>query len=178
MILITILTCIVYILANSFSYKIGSQRLTDPPLYDIIHDNLPDLSKKVHIRDYILILMILPAILIRKLWKYIPNLWYAFLIVVFIKALCIFFTNIPSSHPSCHNPSIIDLNHCHHCSVSGHSALATILALLYINGGFNKLIIWTSLLLYSILIVITRAHYSQDVIQGVVISLLAASTTS
>ncbi len=175
MVLITVLTCIVYVLANSFSYKIGATRLTDPPLYDVIHAILPDLSKQVHIRDYILILMILPALLIKKLWIFIPDLWYAFMIVVLIKAICIFFTNIPSSHPSCHNPSVIDLNHCHHCSVSGHSALCTILALLYIRGGYNKIIISICVFIYSILIVITRAHYSQDVIQGVLFSLFAAS---
>lgn len=174
MILITILTCIVYLLANSFSYKIGSERLSDPPLYDVIHTNLPNLSKNVHIRDYILIIIILPAIFIKPLWKYIPELWNAFMIVVLIKAICIFFTNIPSSHPSCHNPNIIDLNHCHHCSVSGHSALATMLTLLYIKGGYNKITICTCLFLYSILIVITRAHYSQDVIQGILFSLFAA----
>lgn len=175
MILITILTCIVYLIANSFSYKIGSQNLCKPPLVDVLHDMLPNLSKNVHIRDYILFIMFLPVLFLKKLWIYIPELWYIFMIVVFIKAISIFFTNIPSSHPSCQNPSLLDLNHCHHCSVSGHSAFCTILALLYIKGGFNKLIIGICVFLYSLLIIISRAHYSVDVIQGVLFVLLAAN---
>lgn len=100
MILITILTCIVYFLANLFSYKIGSERLGEPPLYDVLHELLPNLANNVHIRDYILGAMILPVIFLKKLWIYIPDFWYSFMIVVLIKALCIFFTYIPSSHPA------------------------------------------------------------------------------
>ena len=47
MILITILTCIVYLIANSFSYKIGTDLLEHLPLYDVLHEMLPDLSKYV-----------------------------------------------------------------------------------------------------------------------------------
>jgi len=172
MIFITVLTCIVYLIANSFTYKIGSQRLCQPPLYDILHEMLPNLSQNVHVRDYVLIAMIIPILFMRELWPHIPELWNAFMIVVLIKAVCIFFTYIPSSHPSCQNPGILDLNHCHHSSVSGHSALCMILGLLYIKGGFNVWIVGICVFLYSILIVMSRAHYSCDVIQGVIISLI------
>lgn len=172
--LITILTIIVYLLANCFSYKIGSSRLSQPPLYDVMHNILPNLSKYVHVRDIILIIIILPILFLKHLWIFIPDLWYAFMIVLLIKAICIFFTYIPSSHPSCHNPNYLDLNHCHHCAVSGHSALCMILAILYIKGGFNEWIIGISVLLYSILILMTRAHYSQDIIQGLLFAFLVA----
>jgi hypothetical protein len=172
MIAITILTCIVYLIANSFSYKIGSQKLDQPILYDILHEILPNLSKYVHIRDYVLIAMIIPLIFLKHLWPLLPDFWYAFMIVVLIKAICIFFTYIPSSHPSCQNPNLIDLNHCHHSSVSGHSALATILGLLYISGGYNKLIIILCIFLYSMLVIATHAHYSLDTIQGALFSYL------
>jgi hypothetical protein len=175
MILITILTCIVYLIANSFSYKIGTDLLEQSPLYDILHEILPNLAKYVYIRDVILILMILPIIFFPKLWEYIPELWNSFMLVVLVKAICIFFTNIPSSHPSCHNPNLYDMNNCFHSAVSGHVSLFVILALLYIKGGFNVWIIWLSVLLYSILIVMSRAHYTLDVIQGVLITFLIAN---
>jgi hypothetical protein len=174
-IFITILTCVVYLLANSFSYKIGSQRLDQPPLYDVLHEILPDLSKNVYIRDIILILMILPIIFLPKLWEYIPELWNSFMIIVLIKAICIFFTNIPSSHFSSKNPSLYDLNNSYHNAVSGHAALFMILALLYIKGGFNVWIIWISVFLYSLLIIISRAHYSICVIQGLLFTFLIAN---
>ena len=175
MILITILTCIVYLIANSFSYKIGTDLLEQSPLYDILHEILPNLAKYVYIRDIILILAILPILFFPKIWKYIPELWNSFMLVVLVKAICIFFTNIPSSHPSSKNPNIYDLNHCHHSSVSGHSALFMILALLYIKGCFNVWIIWMSVFLYSLLIVISRSHYTLDVIHGLLITFLIAN---
>lgn len=175
MIFISILTCIVYLIANSFSYKIGEQHLDQSALYDVIHEILPDLSKHVHVRDYILLAMILPLLFIKKLWPYIPELWNAFMIVVLIKAICIFFTYIPSSHPSRQNPSLLDLNHCHHSSVSGHSALCMILAILYIRGGFNVWIISVCVFLYCMLIVTSKSHYFSDVIQGVLFTYLIAS---
>ena len=171
---ITILTCIVYLIANSFSYKIGSTMLCQPPLYDVLHNMLPNLSQNVHIRDYVLLGIIIPIIFLKYLWQYIPELWNAFMIVVLIKAICIFFTYIPSCHPSCQNPNYLDLNHCHHCSVSGHSALCMILGLLYIKGGFNKWMIGICVFLYSILIVISRAHYCDNVIQGILFAYLVS----
>ena len=136
MILITILTCIVYLIANSFSYKIGTDLLEQSPLYDVLHEMLPNLSNYVYIRDIILIMVILPILFFPKIWEYIPELWNSFMLVVLVKAICIFFTNIPSSHPSSKNPNIYDLNHCHHSACSGHAAFFMILALLYIKGGF------------------------------------------
>ncbi len=172
MIFITVLTCIVYYIANSFSYKIGTEIVKQEPLYDVLHEILPNLSDNVHIRDYVLLMMIIPIIFLKNLWPYVPDLWNAFMIVVLIKAICIFFTYIPSCHPSCQNPSLIDLNHCHHSSVSGHSALCMILGILYIKGGFNKWIVGICVLLYSMLVVASRAHYLCDVIQGVLFAYL------
>ena len=177
MILITILTCIVYLIANSFSYKIGTDLLEHLPLYDVLHEMLPDLSKYVYIRDIILIMAILPILFFPKIWEYIPELWNSFMLVVLIKAISIFFTNIPSSHPSSKKKKLnmYDLNNSFHCCVSGHSAFCMILALLYIKFGFNVWIIWISVLLYSILIVVSRAHYTLDVIHGLLFTFLIAN---
>jgi len=169
---ITILTCIVYLISNSFTYKIGTQLGCQPPLYDIIHEMLPNLSQYVHIRDYILIGAIIPIVFIKKIWKYIPDLWYVFMIVVLIKAVCIFFTYLPSSHPSCRDPSCLDMNHCHHNYVSGHTALFTVLGLLYLKAGLNIWIVLISIFLYCLLVSATRAHYFVDCIQGALFSFL------
>ena len=58
MIFITILTFIVYYIANSFSYKIGTEIVKQEPLYDVLHEILPNLAANVHIRDYVLVMMI------------------------------------------------------------------------------------------------------------------------
>lgn len=172
--LITFLTIVVYLLSNSFTFKIGSKLSCQPPLYDVMHNILPNWSKNVHIRDWVLILMICPIIFLKNLWVYIPELWNNFMIVVLIKAVSIFFTYLPSSHPSCQSPNYLDLNHCHHQSVSGHAAFCAILGLLYIRGGFNIYIIEIIVFLYCMLILVSRAHYSLDVIHGVLFVILIA----
>ena len=47
MIMLTILTCIMYLLANGFTYNIGTNHdiYCGAPLKDVFHDLLPDLSK-------------------------------------------------------------------------------------------------------------------------------------
>jgi hypothetical protein len=169
--LITILTIVIYFLSNSFSFKLGSE-LKCEPLYDVMHNILPNLSKNVHIRDWVLICMIIPIVFIKSLWIFIPNLWYKFMVIVFIKAISIFFTSIPSSHPSCQQPNYLDLNHCHHQSVSGHAAFAMLIGLLYIKAGINPYIIGTIIFFYCILILLSRAHYTVDIIHGVLFALL------
>lgn len=171
MILITLLTVIVYILAKSFSHKLGSI-VNHPPLYDVSHHILPNLSKYVYIRDYILILTLLPILFLKQTWIYIPEFWNCFMIIIFIKAISIFFTYIPSSHPSCQNPHFYDLNHCRHQSVSGHAALFLLIGFLYIKAGFNKYFIYISIFLYCIIILTSRAHYALDVIHGILFTYL------
>ena len=54
LILTSILTSLVYLLANYHTYTIGIQQ-NEPVLKDILFDLLPDLSKYAYIRDFALI---------------------------------------------------------------------------------------------------------------------------
>lgn len=169
---ITIMTIIVYLLANTFTYQIGTKEPCGPPLKDVMHDILPDCSNHVHIRDIILILFFIPILFINKNVKtiFIEQLWYAFMIIVLIKAVCIFFTYIPSSFPYCGNNKY--LNHCHHIQVSGHASLCLILAFFYIKYNIFTEWVYVIVFLYSIIILLTRAHYTFNVIEGLIITWL------
>lgn len=144
------------------------------PLRDIMHDFLPDLSKWVHVRDILLCILCVPILYIPNKVDFVIQCVQAFSIVVMIKAASIFFTFIPPSNPDCQTKKYV--NHCFHSSTSGHAALVVILGILYMkylaHFTAKKEIICVSILLYCLLILMTRAHYTVDVIQGVVVSTL------
>ena len=165
-----IMTLLVYGIANSFSIKIGTTVASEEPLYDVLHEFLPDLSKVAYIRDIVLIVLFVPLFSMKLEWSWIYDLIEQFQIVILIKAICIFFTYIPSSNTECSKK--LQLNHCHHNSTSGHAALCTLLGLLYLKCGVPVEFVFFGVLFYCLLIIITRAHYTTDVWQGVIISLL------
>lgn len=168
-ILCTVLTVIVYALANCFTYMKGTS-CKDVPLNDVMHDVLPNWSGMVHVRDVVLGIFLIPFLFVKDKSIFIKELWGCFMIVVMIKAVCIFFTQMPSSHPGCFEKRY--LNHCYHNSISGHASLCLLLAVLYKKDGLfdNKIYIFVTM--YCILILLTRAHYSVDIITSVIITYL------
>lgn len=167
---LTILTIIVYTLANSFSYYLGNSQCKQPPLHDVIHNLLPNLADFVHVRDIILLLFAIPFTWVKDKKEFIKSLWGSFLLIVLVKALSIFFTYIPSSNPNCHEKNY--LNHCHHNSTSGHASLCLMLIYYYIQFGALNHYAYILVILYCLLIAMTRAHYTVDIIQGIIISYL------
>ena len=131
---------------------------------------LPNLSNNVSIRDAILLLFLIPFVIVKNKISFLNELWTVFMIVVLIKAVCIFFTIMPSSHPRCFEKKYV--NHCFHNSISGHAGFFLLLALLYIRHGvFNEYILIFAGL-YGLLIVMTRAHYTVDVITALIVTYL------
>lgn len=175
---ITFMTILVYCIANAFSIKIGTSEIyekTNKPLYDITHEFLPNWSKIVYIRDIAMICLFIPLIIVKPKWSLLKEVYEQFQLVILIKAICIFFTYIPSSNTDCHKKiNLQNINHCHHNSTSGHAALCTLLGILYFKCGVPIEIVFICVLLYSLLILLTRAHYTVDVWQGIIVSLLVA----
>lgn len=135
---------------------------------------LPDFSKWVHVRDILLVLFLLPFVFVKNKLSFLYDVWECFAIVVLIKALCIFFTFVPPSNPDCYDKKY--MNHCFHNAVSGHTALAYILAFFYVRHGVFEPYIYAYVTLYCIFILMTRAHYTKDVIEAlVVVSLIIHS---
>lgn len=171
MILTIIMTSLVYILANGFTYHIGTSKgcCGNEPLHDVLHHMLPDISKWVWIRDIVLISLWIPFIIyIKGKLEFLKSFTETFLWVVFIKALLIFFTFIPPSNRDCLDKRY--LNHCYHNAVSGHAAMAYILCFLYYKYSLiNRPTATTIVLLYGLLIVLTRAHYTKDVLEALVV---------
>jgi hypothetical protein len=143
------------------------------PLKDVIHDMLPNWSHIVHVRDIIFIIFFLPIIFIPNKLSFIQDVWQTYMFIVLIKAVSIFFTHLPSSNPLCAEKHYI--NHCHHNSVSGHASLCMILAIQYIKYGIFDSKIFAIVVLYCVLILITRAHYTVDIIHGLLFAYLISA---
>lgn len=165
----SIMTFIVYSLANFYTYQIGTTiECTSKPLHDVMHNILPDLSKYIYSRDIVLLLFFIPVIFITFKCEFIYDLWHYFMIIVTFKAISIFFTFLPPSNPDCHKKKYI--NHCYHNQLSGHAALCQLLAILYIKYGLCNNNIYIFVIIYCILILLTRAHYTTDIIQALIIT--------
>ena len=167
---VTILTIIVYTLANSFTYYLGNSQCKQAPLHDVIHNMLPNLADYVHVRDVVLLLFFIPFFWVKQKKEFILSLWGSFLLIVLVKAVSIFFTYIPSSNPNCGKENYV--NHCHHNSTSGHASLCLMLIYYYVQYSALTPISYIAVPLYCILIAMTRAHYTVDIIQGLIISYL------
>lgn len=167
---LTVLTIIVYALSNSFTYYIGNSQCKQAPLHDVIHNLLPNLADYVHVRDLVLLLFFMPFFWVKEKTEFVKALWASFLLIVLVKAISIFFTYIPSSNPNCAEKNY--LNHCHHNSTSGHASLCLMLIYYYVQFGALNQYAYTLVFLYCILIAMTRAHYTVDIIQGIIISYL------
>lgn len=165
----SIMTLIVYSLAKFYTYKIGTTReCTSKPLYDVMHEILPDISKYIYYRDIILLLFFIPIIFISFKLDFLYDLWHYFTIIITFKAILIFFTFLPPSNPDCHKKKY--MNHCYHNQLSGHASLCQLLIILYIKYGLFNEYMYLLVILYCILILLTRAHYTSDIIQALIIT--------
>lgn len=162
----TILTLAIYFLANLHTYRIGIHQ-NSPPLHDCFHDILPDWSLYPFIRDLVLPLYLIPIFCIKEKAfrrQFIFELWEIFILIVTFKAIAIFFTFLPPSNTYCHETR--QLNHTYHQLFSGHNAFVFLLFMLYIKYGVMEYNLMNILpfISYSILILMTRCHYSIDII--------------
>lgn len=168
--LIVISTCAFYFLANYHTYVIGSSLGKQQPLKDTLHDILPDLSAHVVWRDYILPLFFIPFLFIKNKTQIIKLFIEGFMYLITLKAITIFFTFIPSSNSKCAEKK--QLNHCYHQMFSGHNSVVVLLLLLflYYTPWTNYMILFIiAVILYSLLILATRAHYTVDILVSYII---------
>lgn len=171
-----ICTAAVYFLSNYYTYNLGTSAPIQQPLFDVFHDILPDLSKWVSLRDIILPIFFIPLFFLRQgtLNQFMYTFVEGFMYLVTLKAITIFFTFLPPSNTKCAEKR--QINHCFHQIFSGHNSftlLACILFTKYIKD--NKVLLlwqWIITFAYSFFILMTRAHYSVDIIVSYIIVLL------
>lgn len=142
-------------------------------IFDLIHEFTPDFHEYGGIVNLIPLLF-LATFLVTKgnlIWEFAEK----FLLLLFLRSLTIFFTILPK-HENCSKRfewSNCLTGQCYDKIFSGHTCLTVLAALLLNRGGYIPA--WLGVLFVSletIFILITRSHYSVDVLFAMVITYL------
>ena len=175
-----IIPFIFHILSNKFLYSMQQRKSTYQPLYDIIISNVPDLSKYNFIPNTLTLIMfsflIIPLCLKPNVNVFI-SLFKYLSVIILLRSITTSVTILPSSVNGCK----FDLSfltflngHCIDKIFSGHTSITLLLVFLY-----NKYNIISSNLIYvllflqilvSISLILTKEHYTIDVILGYLIT--------
>jgi len=143
------------------------------PLYDIIINNIQDVSKYHYLINYIMFILLIPF-LIRPKYEYFISMFKYTSIVLFFRAITTSVTILPSCETKfCklqNNCLNYIMGHCNDKIFSGHTSLSLILV--YLINRYN--LVDDSLLyffifiqiLIAILLVVTKGHYTIDVLLG------------
>lgn len=144
------------------------------PLYDIIINNTPDLSKYHYLINYIMILLIIPFLINPQL-QYFISIFKYISIILFFRAITTCVTILP--HCIMNKCNIEKNNffqyifgHCNDKIFSGHTSISLILVyLIYkyqlVNNNLLPFFIFIQVLI-TFLLVITRGHYTIDILLG------------
>ena len=178
--LLNLLTIIATYLHVKYIHKTDIRNFKNLP--DLIIDNLPDLSDNksiIFLADKLPILGIFPFILTNRSDLFI-FMYKLFSVIFFLRTLTKFFTILPSqSRTNCtndiKNPMIYISGYCHDKIFSGHSALTLIYLLTIIdnkiiNPKYNFLLIFSHSL-YAVLLIVTKNHYTVDIISSYIITI-------
>ena len=142
-------------------------------IFDLVHEFTPDFHEYGGIVNLIPLLF-LGTFLFTKgnlIWEFAEK----FLVLIFLRSLTIMFTILPK-HEKCSKRfqwSTCLVGQCYDKIFSGHTALTTLAALLLTRAGYIPA--WLGILFVSLevlFILVTRSHYSVDVIFALAITYL------
>jgi hypothetical protein len=173
LVLLSICTCAFYFLSNFYTYNVGVAMAPAVACPDVGHEIMPDLSALVTLRDIILPLFLLPFIWVQEKKHFAKLAVEGFMYLVTLKAITIFFTILPPSNPECARKK--RYNHCFHQMFSGHNSFVLLLCILYLKflppRQETQAGLIAATISYSLFIIMTRAHYTVDVIVSYMIVL-------
>lgn len=141
------------------------------PLYDIIINNIPNYSKYHYLVNLIMLILIVPFLLNPKL-KYFTSIFKYFSIIIFFRVITTSVTILPACELNCcklkNDLLYYIFGHCNDKIFSGHTSLSLILVyLIYkyklVNNNLLYFFIGIQILI-ALLLIITRGHYTIDVL--------------
>ena len=173
------------LLSKLSQYKLDSMACTvqscnSKPLYDILHANFPNMSKYEKAIDFIPI-VIGAAVAVLAIMSNsnvdIKSLLNVLSYVLILRSITTIVTILPS--PICGQKKVEAIGGCHDCIFSGHTSMTLIFCYyMYLHNPYLK---WP-LLLYSMigsfLIIITRSHYTIDVLIAWIVVYAALKTVN
>ena len=161
-----------YHLKNTSMHKTERRK----PLKDVIMDNGPDLRYLKMIMDPLIIIFLLPYIINNKFDYLFDNL-KLFSLIFGLRIITSTITEIPSSDPDCETNKLGIFKylsgHCFDKIFSGHTSLTLLLVLIAYDKNllsYKKYLLFQILqILYALMLIYTRGHYSVDVILAYII---------
>jgi hypothetical protein len=164
---------------NKYLHSIGKDHYNDEArVYDICHMYLPNYEKYEFIGNiYITIILLFVLFKPSKSISIIFDLIAFIIPIYFIRSILTLITVLPKSSECNYNPSLAFINGgCYDKIFSGHSAFLFILTLLL---NKYKIINFATLIILNIMnvsiILLTRTHYTIDVIVSFLVSYLMYS---
>lgn len=146
-------------------------------IYDVAHKYLPDLHEHEYIMNLIPLALIIYTLTLSAGWSVLKTTFIMLLGVLAIRALTIVATILPK-HEKCEVKgnsffNFVSGGGCYDKIFSGHTAFVTLLGLNLLSAGaINTPLFWGISAVNAIVILLTRAHYTVDVILGFIISYL------
>jgi len=151
-----------------YSSRIKNNKTT-PKVYDIGHKYLPNIAQYEYIINIILGLAACSFFIYPKI--FLPFL-VLFLIIIVIRMITIQLTVLPKT--TCDIKKSVDLSgYCYDKIFSGHAAFMCLLTLFLYN--LKKISIFVLIIinvLYGLLIISARSHYTIDVVVAFIVTLL------
>ena len=166
-------------LSNIYTHELGKwfyeQKKSEGKVFDILHEITPDLHDYKAFNDVILVGTIVSFLFVPNSLALIKEFAGKFLLIMLVRALTIVSTILPK-HQKCEsNLTWIHYikGQCYDKVFSGHTAFVLLATLIYLREGILSFPVflainfanWSSILL-------TRSHYTVDIILAIVITLL------
>lgn len=179
---------VIHFLATNFTYTKGSQLelLTENNYYDIIHHNFKDYSAFHYTKNVITGLFVLPFLFnLNKLRSISNSMSLLFLIplLIIIRSLFTSVTIFPATRengPNANENTLKEISFIDHFfgdnydrMFSGHISFAIVLSYISIKLNLVSLpLIIIANLIHAFVIVVTRSHYTIDVLNSGLITFL------
>jgi hypothetical protein len=166
-------------LSNIYTHKLGKwfyeHNDSQGKVFDILHEITPDLHDHKPYNDIILVATIVSFLFVPNSLEIIKEFTGKFLLIMFVRALTIISTILPK-HEKC--PSELKWYHylkgqCYDKVFSGHTAFVLLATLIYLREGILSFPVFMAINVANwASIILTRSHYTVDIILAIVITLL------
>ena len=153
-------------------YEIGENNT----IFDLAHKVLPDIHQHEWIINVLPVALVFWMVLLPDSYDMLKTVMVLYLITLSIRVLTAVSTILPK-HEKCEVGSkffnIFQGGGCYDKIFSGHAAFVTLLLLVLLKAGhMSAAVFWLLLAANTFAILATRAHYTVDVVLGILMSYL------
>lgn len=175
-----VLLLLVFIFASNYiTHLLGKWHYEhnepDGKIFDILHHITPDLQVYAKYNDTILVLTILSFLFVPKSVSILKEFLAKFILIMFVRALTTMSTILPKQSECRSEMGWINMfkGQCYDKVFSGHTAFVLLATLIYLRENIISVPVFFLVNLLNITsIILTRSHYTIDVILAIVITYL------